>query len=58
MTLASRNVVVDPDAPVEDWPYEAVVTIIERGTITDWLRLTRAVADDPWGRSPGRSRTI
>lgn len=49
MSVAFRNVDVDPDAPVESWPYEAIVTVIERGTICDWLVLTRAIDDDPWG---------
>lgn len=49
MTVHFRNVDVDPDAPVEAWPYEAIVTVIERGSITDWTALTRAIAGDPWG---------
>ena len=49
MSVAFRNVDVDPDAPVDSWPYEAIVTVIERGTIGDWLLLTRAIDADPWG---------
>jgi hypothetical protein len=49
MSLAFRNVHLTPGTPVEEWPYEAVVTIIERGTLTDWLILTRAIDGDPWG---------
>lgn len=49
MTVSFRNVDVDPASPVETWPYEAIVTIIERGTIRDWLMLTTAIDDDPWG---------
>lgn len=49
MSVTFRNVDVDPHAPVETWPYEAIVTVIERGTISDWLLLTRAIDDDPWG---------
>lgn len=49
MSVLLRNVDVDPDAPVETWPYEAIVTVVERGSITDWTVLTRAIADDPWG---------
>lgn len=49
MSVAFRNVDVDPDSPVDTWPYEAIVTVIERGTITDWVVLTRAIGDDPWG---------
>lgn len=44
-----RNVNVSPDAPVEQWPYEALVSTIERGTIGDWVLLVRAVDTQPWG---------
>lgn len=47
--LAFRNVRADPAAPVESWPYEALVTAIERGTIGDWVRITAAVDREPWG---------
>jgi len=49
MTLSFRNVDVDVDAPLEAWPYEALIMLIERGTLHDWVRITRAVDDDPWG---------
>lgn len=49
MTLRFRNVDADPAAPPETWPYEAVVTAIERGTLRDWARLSRSVRADPWG---------
>ena len=49
MAVAFRNVVVDPSEPVERWPYEAIVTVIERGTLGDWLILIRAITADPWG---------
>lgn len=44
-----RNVDADPSDPVETWPYEALVTAIERGGISDWVRITSAVDADPWG---------
>lgn len=49
MTTRFRNVEVDELSPLETWPYEALVTLIERGTIGDWTRLSRAIRDDPWG---------
>lgn len=49
MTVRFRNVEVDPTSPLKTWPYEALVTLIERGTVSDWSRLTRAIAGDPWG---------
>lgn len=47
--LGFRNVEVPPGMPVDAWPYEAVVATIERGTIGNWLVLTRSIDADPWG---------
>ncbi len=49
MTVTFRNVDVPDGAPVDQWPYEAIVIAIERGTVTDWAMLTRTIRDDPWG---------
>lgn len=49
MSVSFRNVDVDPDASLDSWPYEAIVTVIERGSISDWILLTRAIDADPWG---------
>ena len=47
--LSFRNVDADPADPVETWPYEALVTALERGLIGDWARINRAIVNDPWG---------
>lgn len=47
--LRFRNVDADPADPVEDWPYEALVTAIERGTVSDWRRIVEAMDARPWG---------
>jgi predicted XRE-type DNA-binding protein len=47
--LTFRNVDASPEDPVETWPFEGILTAIERGTLPDWRRLVRAIADDPWG---------
>lgn len=44
-----RNVDVGRDEPVESWPFEAVLTALERGTLPDWRKLARAIAAAPWG---------
>lgn len=49
MSVAFRNLDVDPDTPVATWPFEAIVTVVERGTIGDWARLTSEIDRDPWG---------
>lgn len=49
MTLAFRNVDADPADPVASWPYEGLVTAIERGTVIDWTRIITEIAREPWG---------
>ncbi len=44
-----RNVSVDLAEPVEQWPDEAIETVLDRGSLSDWRRLSRAIRDDPWG---------
>jgi DNA-binding transcriptional regulator YiaG len=34
---------------VETWPFEGILTAIERGTLPDWRRLAVAIRADPWG---------
>ena len=48
-TLAFRNVAVSPDDPVSEWPQEAIQTALERGSISHWRRLARAIQTEPWG---------
>lgn len=53
--LAFRNLEITPEAPVHEWPLEAVRTVLERGTLQDWRRLAAEVRRDPWGST---ARTI
>lgn len=46
---AFRNVEGSPDLPVDQWPYEALVAAIERGTLRDWLPILAAIRRSPWG---------
>ena len=48
-TLKFRNVTASADNPVETWPFEGILTAIERGTLLDWRRLAAAIRADPWG---------
>lgn len=47
--LAFRNLEITPEAPVHEWPFEAVRTALERGTLQDWRHLAAEVRRDPWG---------
>ena len=47
--LKFRNITASPDDPVDTWPFEGIVTAVERGTLPDWRRLAAVVRADPWG---------
>ena len=49
MALKFRNVDASPDDPVESWPQEGIQAALERGSLSDWGRIQRAVARAPWG---------
>ena len=44
-----RNVEVALDAPVDTWPAEAIETVLDRGSLSDWRRLSAAIRKNPWG---------
>lgn len=47
--LKFRNITASVNDPVETWPFEGILTAVERGTLPDWRRLAAAVRADPWG---------
>jgi hypothetical protein len=49
MGLSFRNVEASPDDPVTSWPYEAIVTTLERGLVPDWQPLFAEIRRNPWG---------
>jgi DNA-binding transcriptional regulator YiaG len=51
MALAFRKLTIAPDAPVAEWPTEAVQTALERGDLADWHRIVAEMRADPWGRT-------
>lgn len=48
--LRFRNVDASVDDPVETWPFEAVLTALDRGGLPEWRRLAAAVREHPWGQ--------
>lgn len=50
MPLRFRNVDATPDDDVTTWPYEALVTAIDRGLVRDWKPLFAEIRRSPWGR--------
>lgn len=49
MNLKFRNVDIRPEQPVTEWPGEAVLTALERGSLKDWRRLVAEIREHPWG---------
>jgi DNA-binding transcriptional regulator YiaG len=49
MTMRFRNVDFDATAPVDEWPGEAIETVIDRGSLSDWRHLATAIRRNPWG---------
>jgi len=49
MTVAFRNVDASPHDDVTTWPYEALVTVVERGLVTDWQPVFAELRRRPWG---------
>jgi DNA-binding transcriptional regulator YiaG len=51
VALVFRNLTISPDAPVSQWPTEAVQAALERGDLADWHRMVAEIRSDPWGRT-------
>lgn len=48
--LRFRNVDASPEDPVDTWPYEALVTAVDRGLVDDWQPIFAEIRRSPWGR--------
>lgn len=49
MALQFRNVDASPSDDVQTWPYEALVTVIDRGLVPDWRPVFAEIRRSPWG---------
>ncbi len=50
MAVAFRNVDASPEDDVRTWPYEAIVTVLDRGLVADWQPIFAELRRSPWGR--------
>jgi DNA-binding transcriptional regulator YiaG len=50
MPVTFRNVDASPTDDVRTWPYEALVTVIDRGLVPDWQPIFAELSRSPWGR--------
>ncbi len=44
-----RNLDFDITRPMDEWPAEAIETVIDRGSLSDWRALANAIRQNPWG---------
>jgi DNA-binding transcriptional regulator YiaG len=58
MTVRFRNLDFDPAAPLDEWPAEAIETVIDRGMLSDWRRLAQAIRQNPWGPAARTAETV
>jgi DNA-binding transcriptional regulator YiaG len=58
MTLRFRHVDLDPTTPMDQWPAEAIETLIDRGALSDWRRLAEAIRRQPWGPAARTAETV
>lgn len=49
MPVQFRNVDASPEDDVRTWPYEALVTVIDRGLVPDWRPVFAEIRRSPWG---------
>src|SRR2546423_8540941 len=58
MTTSFRSVDFDSTLPVEEWPAEAIETVMDRGSLSDWRLIAQAIRENPWGRTARRVESI
>lgn len=58
MTTRFRNLDFDSLIPLEQWPAEAIATVIDRGSLSDWRRLAREIRRNPWGSVARTAETV
>jgi DNA-binding transcriptional regulator YiaG len=58
VTVPFRNVDFDSASPVDEWPAEAIETVIDRGSLSDWRRLADAIRRNPWGPAARTVQTV
>jgi hypothetical protein len=58
MTVRFRNLDFNPKTPLDQWPAEAIETILDRGSLSDWRRLAHTIRRNPWGPAARTTETI
>jgi DNA-binding transcriptional regulator YiaG len=58
VTVRFRNLDFDTKLPMDEWPAEAIETVIDRGSLSDWRALANSIRHNPWGRASRTTETI
>jgi hypothetical protein len=58
MSVQFRNLDFDTAQPLDQWPAEAIETLIGRGSLSDWRRLAQAIRRNPWGPAARTAETV
>jgi transcriptional regulator with XRE-family HTH domain len=58
MTMRFRNLDLDTTQPMDSWPAEAIETVLDRGSLSDWRRLAHAIRSNPWGPAARTAETV
>ncbi len=58
MTTRFRNLDLDTSQPMDQWPAEAIETVIDRGSLSDWRGLAEAIRHNPWGPAARTAETV
>ena len=58
MTMRFRNLDFDATQPMDEWPAEAIETVIDRGSLSDWRELAEAIRSNPWGPAARTTETV
>jgi DNA-binding transcriptional regulator YiaG len=58
MSLQFRNLNLETSEPMDRWPAEAIETVIDRGSLSDWRQLAEAIRSNPWGPAARTAETV
>lgn len=58
MIMRFRNLDFDTAGPMDEWPAEAIETVIDRGSLSDWRALANAIRQNPWGPAARTTETV
>jgi DNA-binding transcriptional regulator YiaG len=58
MSTQFRNLDFDTTQSMDQWPAEAIETIIDRGSLSDWRQLAQTIRHNPWGPAARTAETV